>query len=37
MLNAVQIKITDQDGNLLNLNSIHWSITLNLELVNYVN
>ena len=36
VLNAVQIKLADQDGNLLDFNSIHWSITLTLELVNYV-
>jgi hypothetical protein len=37
IINSVQIKLSDQDGNLLDFNSIHWSITLNLELVNYVN
>jgi hypothetical protein len=37
ILNAIQIKLSDQDGVLLDFNSIHWSITLNLELVNYVN
>jgi hypothetical protein len=37
LFNSVIINITDQDGNFLNFNSIHWSITLQLELVNYVN
>ena len=37
IFNSVVINITDQDGNFINFNSINWSITLQLELYNYVN
>jgi hypothetical protein len=37
IFNSVIINIMDQDGNYINFNGIHWSITLQLEIVNYVN
>jgi hypothetical protein len=37
LFNSVIINLTNQDGVFLNFNSIHWSITLQIELVNYVN
>jgi hypothetical protein len=36
IFNSVILNIKDQDGNYINFNSIHWSITLQLEIVNYV-
>jgi hypothetical protein len=35
VLNSIFINITDQDGKSIDLNGIHWSISLYLEIVNY--
>ena len=35
VFNSITLKLTDQAGNILNLNGIHWSLTLQLDVVNY--
>lgn len=37
MLNEIYIKLIDQDNNILNLNGLDWSITLQIDVVNFYN
>jgi len=37
LLNEITIKLTDQNNNIINLNGLHWSLTLQLEIVDFVN
>lgn len=35
VFNAITLKLTDQEGNLISLNGLHWSLTLQLDIVDY--
>ena len=35
VFNSIIIKLTDQGGNIINLNNIHWSLTLQLDVQDY--
>jgi hypothetical protein len=37
LLNEIYIKLVDQDNNLINLNGLDWSITLQVEILDFVN
>jgi hypothetical protein len=37
ILNDIVIKIVDQDNNILNLNGLDWSITIQLDIIDFVN
>lgn len=37
LLNEIHIKLADQDGNIIDLNGLDWSITLQVEIVDFVN
>ena len=37
LLNEIYIKIVDQDNNIIDLNGLDWSITLQVEILDFVN
>jgi hypothetical protein len=37
ILNEIEIKLVDQDNMLLDLNGLDWSLTLQLDIVDFVN
>ena len=36
VINTICLKLIDQNNNVINLNGCHWSITLQLDVVNFV-